>query len=571
MTEYDYIVRQNARAVFLHPQTIRGHRYWYLRESKRVGGRVVTVMNKYLGSDKTLMEKLLAAERRGLPEIEVESFPFGNEAALLGADEELGFTKIVEQVTGSRATALACLAFIEGRSEEPVSKNRMPEWFSGSLLRVLIPDMPSLTCRMYLHHMDKLTDDAVHEINFLLAKRMIELGHNPSLVFFDLTNFSTEQQPPDDDPDRLLARCGHAKDGNNQAKLVGLATATTAAHLPVFHQVYPGNENDARLFSEVAESMVSNLLKLGIASEDLVFVFDKGVNSEENWTALTGKKVHFVGSLKRLQVQDLLARPASSYKKIYVTEQEEEIRGFRVKRTVMGVDGTVVFAFNQSAKKRQEIDYEKAKKRFLDGCADIAGRMSKKHRGRRSSLQSVTERIEDKLPMKWRGVLKYHVGASLDDGFTKFAVRAWIDEKKEKTIRAGFGKTVIFTDRGDWDDEKIVRTYYARSAMEEDYHVLKDVLLMPVMPIFHRLDDRIKVHAFLMVVGLLMYRWVQMRAQEALKRKVSIDRLAYLLKGVRVAAVTEVGGKKARFVLEKQDDERKKLVGVLNLARFVPN
>jgi transposase len=106
--------------------------------------------------------------------------------------------------------------------------------------------------------------------------------------------------------------------------------------------------------------------------------------------------------------------------------------------------------------------------------------------------------------------------------------------------------------------------------MEEDYHVLKDVLLMPVMPIFHRLDDRIRVHAFLMVVGLLFYRWSQMRAQKALKHKTSIDRLAHLLKGVRVAAVKEVGGNKARFVPEKQDEQGKELVDGLRLARFVP-
>jgi transposase len=142
----------------------------------------------------------------------------------------------------------------------------------------------------------------------------------------------------------------------------------------------------------------------------------------------------------------------------------------------------------------------------------------------------VTERIEDVLPKKWRGVFKYHVGSTLDDGFTEFAVKAWVETKKEKEIRLGFGKTIIFTDRTDWDDEKIARTYLARSAMEGDYHILKDVLLMPVMPIFHQLDPRIRVHAFLCVMGLLFYRWIQLRIQEKLKEKIPIDRLARELK-----------------------------------------
>ena len=53
----------------------------------------------------------------------------------------------------------------------------------------------------------------------------------------------------------------------------------------------------------------------------------------------------------------------------------------------------------------------------------------------------------------------------------------------------------------DWTDEKIVRTYFERSAMEEEFRLLKDVLLPPVMPIFRRSDKRIRVRAFLCVVG----------------------------------------------------------------------
>ena len=147
----------------------------------------------------------------------------------------------------------------------------------------------------------------------------------------------------------------------------------------------------------------------------------------------------------------------------------------------------------------------------------------------------------------------------------------WVDAKKEKELRSGFGTTVLFTDRTDWENEKIVRTYFARSAMEEDFHVLKDVLLMPVKPIFHRKDPRIRVHDFLCVMGLLFYRWAQLRAEKELDVQIPIDRLARSLSGIRVAAVTDVKGKGGRFVLEKVRDERKELVAALKLVRWVPN
>ncbi|MBM4249038.1 MAG: IS1634 family transposase [Euryarchaeota archaeon] len=555
---------------FLYRKHQSGQDYWYIRKTARVDGESRTVINIYLGTADQILNHFKSRSR--IPdELELSSYSFGTSAAVLAADKELGFSDIVSESAGSRSTALALLAFIAGRSEKPVSKNGMDEWYEESLLKMIIPDMPDLSTRSYLRYMDRLTPECVADIKLKLAMKMVSMGYKPSLVFFDLTNFSTEQQPDLDDSQRTLSRCGHPKNGDFQAKLVGLATASTDQHLPVFHEVYPGNMADVTLFSQVIESMINQLLKLGTVADDLIFVFDKGVNSEDNLAELADKKVHFVSSLKRVQVSDLVERPLSSFKKLYVTANGEEILGFRVNRKVMGIDGVIVVSYNDAARRRQRIDYRRARKRFLNGGKEIATNMSKKHRGRKSTVQSVTERIEDLLPKKWRGVFKYHVGATLDDGFTKFTVRAWVDKKKEKSLKSGFGKTIIFTDKSGWTDERIVRTYLARSGMEEDYHVLKDVLLFPVMPIFHRIDDRIRVHTFLCVIGLLFYRFIQLRLEEKTKVKLPIERMVEELDRLRVAAVTMGPKNDVRFVLEKRRGVGNDIVKALDLQRFVPN
>jgi len=322
--------------VFLWRRKVGNHEDWYLRKTARVNGKVKVVLNLYLGTPEQILARHLT--RKNAPaSFSLCSFSFGTMAAILAADEDLGFSSIVRNVVGAQSSALAFLAYLAGRSEEPLSKNAMPEWFDRSWLRAMKPNMPSLSCRSYLRHMDKLTDERIRDITFRLAKRMVDLGFRPSLVFFDPTNFSTEQQPDYDDPDRQMARCGHPKDGNFQAKLVGLALATTEEHLPVFHDVYPGNENDVTVFQNVVGSMVNHLLNLGMKSDDLVFVFDKGNNSEDGLTALVDFKVHFVCSLKRNQVANLLNRPLTSYQKIHRTEKGEHILGFREKKIVMGV------------------------------------------------------------------------------------------------------------------------------------------------------------------------------------------------------------------------------------------
>lgn len=544
------------------------HTYVYLVQKGRRDGKVVNLAETYLGTQEELAARLTHPE--AVPQgIEFLPYPFGTSAAFLAADQELGFSRIVQALTGSRATALSLLAFIAGRAHEPVSKNGMTDWANRSLFR-FVRDLPDLSCRSYLEHMDRLTDEVVDEITLRLGEELVKKGHRPSLVFFDPTNFSTEQDPPEGDPDRQLAKPGHAKDGNRQAKLVGLAAAVTEEHLPVYHRIYPGNENDARLFQEVVGTMVAQLVKFGVVADELTFVFDKGVNSEDGLAAVHDAEVHFLSSLKRNQVRDLLAKPRSTYRELYTTEQKETIHGFRSKRKVLGVDGVVVVAFNESAKKRQALGYERAKERFLTTCQAVAAKMSKPHRGRRSTMQSVTERIEDALPPKWRGVFKYRVGATLEQDPPKFTVTAWVDAKKEAELKEGFGKTVVFTDRVDWTDEKIVRTYFERSAMEEEFHLLKDVLLMPVMPIFHRLDKRIRVHAFLCVVGLLFYRWIQRKVEVAAGTRVPISALAGRLDRIQVVALLRKRSKQVKVVLQRLDAEQRAIVDCLDLARFIP-
>ena len=101
--------------------------------------------------------------------------------------------------------------------------------------------------------------------------------------------------------------------------------------------------------------------------------------------------------------------------------------------------------------------------------------------------------------------------------------------------------------------------------------MLQDVLLLPVMPIFHRLDLRIRVHAFLCVVGLLFYRWFHRRVEERAGERIPLEALEARLDRIHVVAMARPGGRKVKVVLQKLDREQTAVVKALGLARFVPN
>ena len=122
-------------------------------------------------------------------------------------------------------------------------------------------------------------------------------------------------------------------------------------------------------------------------------------------------------------------------------------------------------------------------------------------------------------------------------------------------------------------EDSIAGIYFARSALEEDYHVLKDTLLFPVMPIYHRLDDRIRTHVFMCVMGLLFCRYIQWKVEKATGVRVPAGRLAAQLSGIRLGGPITGGDedRKVRFRLEQMGRDEMALVKALNLERFMPN
>ena len=547
--------------------------YYYLRKTERINGKVKVVLNQYLGTADEILENM-KHDAAG-DDFELLSFQFGTIAAIADVDSELHFMETVREVTGSAATAKATLAYLCGRSEEPLSKNAMGGWSERSVLPLLMSHIPALDTRSYGRNMDRLTPSSIDVISFKMAQRLIEQGHSPSTVFFDTTNFSTEQQPRGD-AGSLLAKPGHAKDHNRQAKLVGLATAVTDTHMPIIHNTFPGNENDSKYFRNAVDSMIETLGRLGVKCEDLCFVFDKGVNSEDSLGAITGAKAHFVSSLKRNQVTELLKTKLSDFGVAYTTENGEQMLTFRSPMIVMGVDGVVVIAYNKSAEARQKADYEAAKKRFTDGCDEIASSLGKEHRGRPPTVEGTHRKVIALIPEKWRSVFRYSIGNTIEnaaEGKGVMTLTYWIDSRAGKEKANGFGRTAIFTDRKEWSDERIARTYFARSAMEEDYHVLKDTLLFPVMPIYHRLDKRIRAHVFMCVMGLLFYRYIQWKVEKATGERVPIGRLAASLGRIKLGGLITGGdgGRKIKFKLEQMGENERMLVKALNLERFIPN
>jgi len=138
----------------------------------------------------------------------------------------------------------------------------------------------------------------------------------------------------------------------------------------------------------------------------------------------------------------------------------------------------------------------------------------------------------------------------------------------EELCYAGFGKTIVFTDKAGWHSEKIANTYNQKYLVEDDFKLLNDVLLVAVGPINHHTDFNIRAHIFLCIIGMIFYRYMAWKCKHL---RLSLRRLVEELEGIQVALVKEKSGGKVEVVVEEMDAKQARLFSLLDLGKFMDN
>jgi transposase len=538
--------------------------WYYARRTKRINGMPKVVFSYPLGT----AQEIYARAKSASPDIDslvFDTFDFGKPAALLAMAEELKFFEIVSKSTGTSikndfSTAQFMFMIIAGRAHGPLSKSATGDWFQKTFLNLLWTPSQDLSCQNFLNHMNKLTDGAMDEISERMARRLIELGVRPTTIFWDPTNFSTCMDQWDTNG---LVQPGKAKDMRYDKNIVGMGLATDESGIPILHETAPGNESDVTLFSRIIDRLTKRLTDMNLPIKDMVLVMDRGNNSPENFESILDK-MHIIGGLKKNQFPDLLEIPRKDFSFLYTNEQDHIVKGYRTTRDVEGRPMTVIVSYNKWTKKRQERTWALNRKKIAAGMKELEisyGRTEGK--GRRMALKGLTGAIHDLVKKQYRSVVQFEV----DQEARRLS---WsIDEKKEKSMERAFGKSILFTDLSDWSTKRIVKTYHGKYVIEDDFKWLHQRILLSVAPIYHHSnsEERIKVHMFLCVMGMIFLRYLARRLK---KLRASPRELWDELERLRVILVRDKKTEKLRFALEQMSIVQAKAFNMLDLGRYLP-
>ena len=507
--------------MFLKVSSSGGHRYVRLVESFRNENgqprqRTVATLGRLDesgGPVDALLNALLRA--KGRPAGEGDPFQVRFESALALGDvwtldalwHELGFHglgAIFRRARFTTAVEHAIRVMVFNRLCNPDSKLGVLRW----LHTVSMPgiEVDKLTHQHLLRSMDALMDHqrAVDDCVAHLLRPLID--EDLSVVFYDLTTIRAEGLSQQDGDVRHF---GMSKEGVIARQFM-LGVVQTADGMPIFHEVFEGNTAEAPTLEPTLKKVLARYPHI----RRLVVVADRGLLSLDNIEALARLHVGAGASGKR-PLEFILAVPGRRYGEF--VDLLEPMSARMAQATDEIVEQTqwqghrLVVAHNplRAAEQAQE---RLARIHALQQRADqLAGKLDaqdegKVHRGRRLSDSGAKARFFHEVSdAHLTRIIKVDLGCEL---FT-YA----IDEAALARAQLMDGKLMLITNVQDMSAAEVVQRYKSLADIERGFKVLKSEI--EIAPVFHRLPERIKAHASICFIALILYRVMRQRLKLA--------------------------------------------------------
>lgn len=512
----------------------RGRTYWQIVESRRVNGKPRPIVIMHLGTAAGLLRRLRDGPGKALKARVIE---FGALASLWNLAQELAVVAIIDKYVPKRNQGLSCGEYILlaalNRCVAATSKKSLYQWYCKTILHRLLPtSQRSLASQRFWDHMGYLDEKTIASIEEEFTARLIDhFKIDLRTLLFDATNFDTYI---DTQNTSTLPQRGHPKSKRKDLRILGLAILVSMDfHVPLFSHVYPGNQNDAAMFSSVTESLVARYRKFAEECEEITLVFDGGNTSKDAMGEIDDSEYHFITSLTVTHHKDLLAVSLRRFK-AFEDPRLEGTMAYRTKKDIWGEERTVVVTRSQNLLTGQlagiSCSLRKKRAKLRNLRAKLYRSQQPGAKGKGYTRESLQKRLNDIITGQYTSeLLKTKIAASkrrLDFTF-------WTDTAAfENLKRTRLGKRILCTDNHDWSTEQIILGSRAQSHVEDAFKQMKDPHWVTFSPSFHWTDQKLRVHAFYCVMALTLSSLLQRKAAQA-GIKLTIPSLLDHLSGIK--------------------------------------
>jgi transposase len=521
--------------------------YYYLVTSARVNGKPRLVEQIYLGPVSRMADIAKFFNDGGLPDPTSSDYEeLGAVLALYNLADRLKISEIIDRFAKKRDQGLPVSDYILlaaiNRVVDSTSKNHFFDWFKATVLYQVYPqaNQKNLSAQAFWNNMKHLDKEKIYQIEDEITRTVVSAYDiSTDCLLFDNTNFFTyiDTETPGE-----LGQRGHCKSKRTDLKIVGLSLMVSPDHnIPLFHETYPGNRNDAKQFSLVAKSLKDRYQKLNPSQDpSFTLVFDRGNNSDVNVKEfLVSKGFHVVGGLRMNQCLDLIKIPKSEF--VPLTKYGlEGVTAYRVTRELYESQMAVIVTYNPELYNAQLAGVESNIINCKSHLSDIQGKLQLRidgtvTKGKKPTEESVKLAISKVLSAEHMGTM-FNYTIVNNDG--KVALEFSLNQENYQTLLTDvLGKSILFTDHLDWETSKIVSTYRSQYHVEECFRQMKDTKHLTFRPIRHFTDDNIRVHSFYCVLALLLAS-VLNKEFDDLGHSMSINHMIDILNQVKRVQMT---------------------------------
>lgn len=438
----------------------------------------------------------------------------------------------------SELDILGCLrAMVFNRLCDPASKLGVLRWLDTvALPRGFGFDAGLPEHQHLLRAMDVIDDhaDAIGERLAFLMRPLID--QELSVVFYDLTTVRVHGEAVVDGDVREF---GLSKEGGVARQFV-LSLVQTADGLPIAHQVHPGNTAEAKTLLPMIRSLLARW-----SLKRVVLVADRGLLSLNNLSELAALQAELNAAASpgqaAVRLEYVLAVPAARYGEFkaelqaldaaqdatqqwvaemaWHTTDKPTTKGDpevpREHRLVVAHDPTA--AQRRTQARRDQIAELIALGQQWGGRLDEQD-AGQRQRGRPLSDSGAKARLYHAVK---DASLAHLIKVDLHSEMFNFT----IDEQRQQYLERLDGKLVLVTNT-DAPAAEVVKRYKSLADIERGFRALKSEI--EIGPVYHRLPKRIRAHALVCFLALILHRVLRMRLKASQREESPATLLAQL-------------------------------------------
>lgn len=404
-----------------------------------------------------------------------------------------------------------------------------------------------------LRAMDALIDRR-EAVDKLVAELLCPLiDQDLSVVFYDMTTIRAEGQSEQKDDVRQF---GMAKEGLIARQFM-LGLVQTAEGLPLFHEVFEGNASETHTLMPT----VTKILERYPSIRRVVLIADRGLLSLDNLEALSAMRLEHGAPL-----EFIIAVPGRRYYEFAeLLEPFDRAQCRKASTEVFGEttwnDLRLVIAHDPGRAAEQTKRRRDEMQKLLEQGERWAGKLDAQDegqakRGRKLSDSGAKARF-------YRAVAEAHLARIIRVDLKSDLFAYEIDERAQAVAEMMDGKLLLVTNVKDLTTTEVVARYKSLADIERGFRVLKSEL--EIGPVFHRLPERIRAHASICFMALILYRIMRMRLKTA-KANCSPERALEKLRRIQKHRIC-LGGDKPIEGISSITDEQSKVFQALGIKK----